>query len=620
MAIKLSRYAGSLGSAPLQSGRTITTGVTEGGLQDLGKGIMDIAKMYGEASIRREAKLRDLDLVSKNENGKNESLLHNDNFTFDIETSGRTDWQSWEDEFKTSYQTNVTDKKLNGDFKDDEVAWKKHEPFNDLGYIEGLRAIRTLAKNQRLKNAQRAYDQSWVSTQGSIDKATSAEEVKSIYDTWATGTLGNYAKTEFITGERYKSDNEGMAAYANNAYMFHQVSKGVAPLQAPNGSGAINWAELANKAADPTYKMQDIQGNELTVDDPIRKGLIKHYREKDGEQDTFFERERNDRQRESKGFFTDRIIRMSTGKPDADFLGDLQKDQSLEPETKLALRNSYFTTVGNLKDKTKPWETQQGIAAEGMLRVLVSAGVIDTQEEKGIIRDMWLNGQLISPETVSTLDKLVDEKIAQSNKPNQVLYKRTVGTIMKEMGEKQSPIAALSSLDAGAGSLKSLSDVQNLIDSMSGQMSKEALLAIQNLDYMIAEGQRKGFTVQNMLGNPSSPNYIVNDVIKVYKELKSESDLTKFNTSAQNYLNANWYTDGKFGIDAAAWAASPLRSAPVVKNVPLRREGETITDYLPRLDKWMQENKMSNNSMLPMFMYGDQPNVGGAGMNIIGTE
>ena len=41
--------------------------------------------------------------------------------------------------------------------------------------------------------------------------------------------------------------------------------------------------------------MTDVQGNELTVDDPLRRGLIKSYREKDNEQDTFFERERTDK-------------------------------------------------------------------------------------------------------------------------------------------------------------------------------------------------------------------------------------------------------------------------------------------------------------------------------------
>lgn len=616
MAIKLPRYTSNLTSSPVTSNRSITTGVVE---NPIGEGMMNLAKMFGDAQIRREAKLRDLDLTSKNENGKNDSLLHNDDFTFKLQTSGRSDWQAWEDEYKSSYQTNVTEKKLNGEFKDDEVAWKKHEPFNDLGYIEGLRAVRQLANTQRLKNAQRAYDQSWINTQSSIDKAQSAEEVKSHYDTWATGTLGSYAKTEFIDGQRYKTDGEGMLAYANNAYLFHQANKGVAPLQAPNGSSAIDWAALANKAADPNFEMTDVRGNPLTVDDPLRKGLIKHYRDKDSEQDTFFERERIDRQRESKGLFSDRIIRMATGQQDATFLTDLEKDTRLEPETKIALKNAYFTNVSNLKDKTKPWETPQGIAAEGMLRVLISTGVIDTEEEKSIINDMFLNGQLISPAAVTSLAAEVDKKIASATKPDMMLYKRAVGVILKEMGEKPNPIQAIAGLQAGSGQMNSLDDVRAFVESMSGQLSEEAFMAIQNLDRMIAEGQRKGFSTQNMLGNVESPNYIVTDLVKVYKGVADDKNLKNFNVKAQQYLNTNWKTDGKYGIDAGAWAASNLRSSPVVVNVPLRRENESIGSYLPRLDKWMRDNKYSSKSNLPLFLQGNQVE-SGANVNIIGTE
>ena len=618
MAIRIPRYDSNLGSSPVSSGRSLTTGVTDT-MSNMGNSAMKLVSTYADSQIRMEAKLRDLDLVSKNENGKNDSLLHNDDFVYQIETSGRSDWEAWEGEFIDSYdKLTATKTSVGGAFDNDDVAWKKHEPFHTLGRIEGIRNIRNLAKKQRLVNAQREYDKTWINTQNKIDTASSAEEVQSIYQTWTDDTLTSYAKTEFIDGQRYKSDGEGMLAYANNSFLFHQSNKGVAPLQAPNGTSAINWGELANKAADPNFKMTDVQGNELTVDDPLRRGLVKSYREKDSEQDTFFERERTDKERGSKISFADRIITMSTGQPDGNFLTDLEKDKTLSPEAKLTLKNAYFTTVTNIKDKTKPWETQQGIAAEGMLRYLISANVIDTVEEKAIIRDFWLNGQLISPDTMTALDKLVDEKIKTKNAPYAMLYKRAVGTIMKEMGEKPDKLAALSNMSANGGSLNSIEQLQNFMDGLSGQMSQEAFMAIQNLDRVIAEGQKKGYSVENMLANVESSNYVVNDIIKVYKDLKVNSAQTTFNATAQQYINKNWMTDGKYGIDAAGWANSTLRSNPTVVNVPVRNENESMSQYLPRLDAWMLKNKFSNSSNLPLFLQGNATDAGGANFNVVG--
>ena len=41
--------------------------------------------------------------------------------------------------------------------------------------------------------------------------------------------------------------------------------------------------------------------------------------------------------------------------------------------------------------------------------------------------------------------------------------------------------------------------------------------AVNNMNELIAEGERNGFSYENMLTNPRSPNYILNDVVNVYK-------------------------------------------------------------------------------------------------------
>ena len=124
MAIRIPRYDSNLGSSPVSSGRSLTTGVTDT-MSNMGNSAMKLVSTYADSQIRMEAKLRDLDLVSKNENGKNDSLLHNDDFVYQIETSGRSDWEAWEGEFIDSYdKLTATKTSVGGAFDNDDVAWK----------------------------------------------------------------------------------------------------------------------------------------------------------------------------------------------------------------------------------------------------------------------------------------------------------------------------------------------------------------------------------------------------------------------------------------------------------------------------------------------------------------
>ena len=48
---------------------------------------------------------------------------------------------------------------------------------------------------------------------------------------------------------------------------------------------------------------------------------------------------------------------------------------------------------------------------------------------------------------------------------------------------------------------------------LGSNMDMTAYTAVNNLTRLIAEGEKKGISMYNMLMNPSSPDYLINDLI-----------------------------------------------------------------------------------------------------------
>lgn len=64
--VVIPRYQSSLGSAPIRSGRRITTGTgAASGLAELGKTISEGLNSYSEQKIALTAKLRDQEIINK---------------------------------------------------------------------------------------------------------------------------------------------------------------------------------------------------------------------------------------------------------------------------------------------------------------------------------------------------------------------------------------------------------------------------------------------------------------------------------------------------------------------------------------------------------------------------
>ena len=132
--MQIPRYKGNLGSTPIQSGRTLTTGVASAqGLVNMGQTMLNAVTDFAEQKIQIEAKLRDQDILNKKTLAEGDSLMAANDFDFSLEN--RKDHENFLPEYDKSWKV-TTNKVKKERFTDkegnfDEIAWKQYEPFHN---------------------------------------------------------------------------------------------------------------------------------------------------------------------------------------------------------------------------------------------------------------------------------------------------------------------------------------------------------------------------------------------------------------------------------------------------------------------------------------------------------
>jgi hypothetical protein len=139
-------------------------------------------------------------------------------------------------------------------------------------------------------------------------------------------------------------------------------------------------------------------------------------------------------------------------------------------------------------------------------------------------------------------------------------------------------------------------------------MTPNAYKAVNNLTLLIAEGEKKGLTMNEMLMNPKSPAYLMNDLVQVYTDKAKEENIRNFELKAKG-TNAYIMEDAKFGnykIDPVGWAKYVESKGGTAQNiqVPPREENEPINTYLLRLQKFNNKQAAEKTGM-PTFLRSD---------------
>ncbi|QDP62413.1 MAG: hypothetical protein GOVbin3393_21 [Prokaryotic dsDNA virus sp.] len=593
--MKLPRYNSGSGGAPIKVGNNPSGGSGQA-LAQLGNDMFSALSQYGQQKVRQTAKLRDLDIYNKRSAASTEIEMDMIKFMSTLQTDN--DYGSFETKFDTAFK-NAVNNATKDRFKGDEYALSKAETDFNLLKVEYFKNTMQKKNEKTISMAQMNYDNNKSNLKKNVDAATSPNQVISLFTTWATDKHKTYADTMYGTGsgEAAQTQYDDALAYANTAYMTQVGKVGAPSVMSPDGKSAMNWAHIASQAANPDFEMKDVNGNVLTVDDPLRKGFIKLARGKADEQKSFFDNRRTELERKDEETFTNRLVNIYAGKPDPDYLTDLEGNKNLQPSTKKALASSFNSATGAGGSATKPWDTQEGLNAQIALRTLVSMGVLDTNKEKMILNSFAARG-LIKPELITSLGKEINDHIKNRNTEKKRMFKTVVQTIVKEVGSKDL---------AEAIAKRNLNDMPNdelMALITSSKDSDLVLQAIENARNLIEEGEKKGISLVNMMGNRNSKNYVVTPIIETYKATKIadiDADLRKvmggseffgsldggtFVDETTKFASPNeaFGTGNNYRIDAGVYFKNRSPEIGRFKNVPPMKANESLSDYLNRVD------------------------------------
>lgn len=584
--MKIPRYRNE-GGTTINSGRSLTTGTQTGGaVANLGVTAINKITEYANRKNSIDAKLRRLDINTnkdlstammygktsdfQNSLQNRQDFLTPDNWLLDYDNSAK----QWEKEFKAGL---------------DEQTWKEYQPLYYQKFFEARNDVVKSINNQKLKNAGHAFNEANTAYKSSVEQATSLPQIEAQYELYKELHLKKNVETNLFDQKEYAKIEEETKNWTNVRYGMLQATKDLI-IKSPNGSQEIDWNNVVSRLKNKNFKMVDVDGLPLTVDDDLRKELIKDATEKFTTQKSLHTSQKTEKDRNTKMDFTDKIIALEMGTKEGEensktFLQDLI-NSDLEPSDKTTLKNAFTTALSNKLQGKATYDSVQGQQTATILTYLVGSGVMDTDEERQAIWEA-LGAGLIKNEKAMSLVKDSLSLTKSRNAYKKDMVKRATSMLLKEVGAEEGLGTMLLNLNNTNLSLEQRQGVfQQILD--SGKLTKEAYEAMNNMYRLIAEGERKGFSYENMLLNSKNSNYIMNDIIDAYKEPVSQSSLNSLKQRIDGIV-------GEVGVDKNFYIMPTdyfIKKTPANSNLvmPQRLEGEDVFSYIKRAKKLIKTN------------------------------
>jgi|DEB0MinimDraft_6_1074348.scaffolds.fasta_scaffold01619_4 hypothetical protein len=582
--MKIPRY--NSGDITVSSGRSLTTGTgASQGLVEIGKTAMNAVNDYGARKNAFDAKMRRLE-IETNKSLAN-STFYGSNQGYLDNLDSREDYLT-PDNWLIDYEKNFIKQETQFKSSLDEQTWNEYKPLFYQSYFETKSKINQKISGQKLVNAKIALDESNDKYKQKIDNATSLKEIKGHYDFYNQTSLKGNVTTGLFNDETYQELLKDTKTWTNNKYLMFQANEG-AQTQSPAGFVEIDQGVVLQRLKDKNFEIKDIDGNVLTPDDDLRKEMIKEAKTLFDNQQATFKKQTEIKDQGQKTDFTNEIIGLEAGNADAvnnskTFLTRLEQSD-LSPDVKISLKNSFNTAIKNMTSGKASWNTAEGIQAKAIVTSLVYSGAMDTEPERQIILDLMASGHL-KPEDAGSLYSKSIELTKGRNQYKKTLLDRAVKVVLKEVGagDKAELIKQLSKL-SGAERMAYLTSALSNDD-----LSIEAFNAVNNVFQIVAEGERKGFSYENMLANQRSPNYIINDVIDTYKAPIQDAKFKELQSKINGIKNVYDMTgQQKFDNYYILPSEYFTQKKPALENIsiPQRKEGEDVLTYLKRAKTMM---------------------------------
>ena len=588
--MKIPRYDNK--GISLQSNRSLTTGTAaSNAVANLGKNVFDNVTKLAAQKASHTAKLRQIEIETDKNNALSllaenttkflDSLNDNDNYLAKPSWAyGEWEKQSkkWESDIKGSL---------------DDVTWKRTEAAYRMHIVEtGSKLENEYVNKQLVVNGFKSLE---TMNSTHMDKVNTATHSKQILGYWEMYKHDIKAYDKLLLGETAYADNyKDMEAKTNSAYVMYQATEGLITFS-PKGERQVNWEAVEARLRNKETKILDINGKQMNREE--LEPFIKDIDARKTAQLSSHDTERTELARDDDKQFTLEFIDIQNGKnnPDAtaSFIERI-KNSNMTTEQKESHSKAFFTWQSK---GIKPWETTLGKNSSTMANILIGHGLIDTETERSFLSSLFAQG-LIKPDEYRTLNNLIDENIKKKNQHKKPLFNNALKMISKELGDPE-----LSSL---LQNLKSGGTVD--FEALLMNASYETYEALNYFSLVLAEGEKRGFSYTEMLMDKTSKNYIMGDMMEFLKA-SHDNKITSSEWNSSEAMQRLFPTKSWEEISSQPYhVARDLwfrNKSPDIKDlpVPVKKDGESLTAYLARTQKYLLNLNMDLPSTLSGYQF-----------------
>ena len=588
--MKIPRYDNK--GISLQSNRSLTTGTAaSNAVANLGKNVFDNVTKLAAQKASHTAKLRQIEIETDKNNALSllaenttkflDSLNDNDNYLAKPSWAyGEWEKQSkkWESDIKGSL---------------DDVTWKRTEAAYRMHIVEtGSKLENEYVNKQLVVNGFKSLE---TMNSTHMDKVNTATHSKQILGYWEMYKHDIKAYDKLLLGETAYADNyKDIEAKTNSAYVMYQATEGLITFS-PKGERQVNWEAVEARLRNKETKIFDINGKQMNREE--LEPFIKDIDARKTAQLSSHDTERTELARDDDKQFTLEFIDIQNGKnnPDAtaSFIERI-KNSNMTTEQKESHSKAFFTWQSK---GIKPWETTLGKNSSTMANILIGHGLIDTETERSFLSSLFAQG-LIKPDEYRTLNNLIDENIKKKNQHKKPLFNNALKMISKELGDPE-----LSSL---LQNLKSGGTVD--FEALLMNASYETYEALNYFSLVLAEGEKRGFSYTEMLMDKTSKNYIMGDMMEFLKA-SHDNKITSSEWNSSEAMQRLFPTKSWEEISSQPYhVARDLwfrNKSPDIKDlpVPVKKDGESLTAYLARTQKYLLNLNMELPSTLSGYQF-----------------
>ena len=587
--MKIPRYDNK--GISLQSNRSLTTGTAaSNAVANLGKNVFDNVTKLAAQKASHTAKLRQIEIETDKNNALSllaenttkflDSLNDNDNYLAKPSWAyGEWEKQSkkWESDIKGSL---------------DEVTWKRTEAAYRMHMVEtGSKLENEYVNKQLVVNGFKSLE---TMNSTHMDKVTTATHAKQILGHWEMYKHNIKAYDKILLGETAYADNyKDMEAKTNSAYVMYQATEGLITFS-PKGERQVNWEAVEARLRNKETKILDINGKQMNREE--LEDFIKDVDARKTAQLSSHDTERTELARDDDKQFTLEFIDIQNGKNDpnatASFIERI-KNSNMTTSQKEAHSKAFFTWQSK---GIKPWETTLGKNSSTMANILIGHGLIDTETERAFLTNLFAQN-LIKPDEYRTLNNKIDENIKKKNQHKKPLFNNALKMLSKELGDPE-----LSNL---LQNLKSGGTID--FEALLMNASFETYEALNYFSLVLAEGEKRGFSYTEMLMDKTSKNYIMGDMMTFLSAAHDgKIDDTEWQKEPMQRLfpSKSWaeISSQPYHVARDLWFRN---KAPDIKDlpVPVKKDGESITAYLARTQKYLLNLNMELPSTLSGYQF-----------------